>query len=180
MIGWLYVINVIAIMTEERWRFHIRKAFQQELLKLMQKDKNIWLLVGDLGYKMFDDHFNLFPERTINTGAAEQSMIGTAVGLALCGKLPFCYSITPFLIWRPTETIRLYVNHEKVPVVLVGSGRDKDYSEDGFSHDGTDAKGLMDLFGNIRQYYPTSKDEIPKVVREIYEKKEPTFLSLRR
>jgi transketolase len=44
------------------------------------------------------------------------------------------YSITPFVLYRPFEWIRNYLDHEKIPVKLVGGGRDKDYGYLGFSH----------------------------------------------
>ena len=63
--------------------------FAHYLHEEMQSNKDIWLISLDLGYGMFDRHFADFPERCINTGAAEQSGIGIAVGLALEGKIPF-------------------------------------------------------------------------------------------
>jgi len=157
----------------------MRRTFADELHKQMEKNENIWLLVGDLGYKVFDNQFAAFPERTINVGAAEQAMLDIAVGLALEGKIPFCYTITPFFL-RGFETIRTYINHERIPVHLVGSGRDKDYAHDGFSHDASDIGDLLNHLENILQLYPKSKEEIPALLPQIVESLAPTFLSLKR
>ena len=92
----------------------MRGYFAFELLQQMKDNKDIILLLGDLGYMMFDKHRELFPNRVINTGAAEQAMMDMAVGLAYEGKIPVVYSITPFLLCRPFETIRTYINHEKI------------------------------------------------------------------
>jgi transketolase C-terminal domain/subunit len=54
-------------------------------------------------------------------------MMGTAVGMAMEGKIPIVYSITPFAIYRPFELIRNYLSHEQIPVKIVGGGRDKQY-----------------------------------------------------
>lgn len=146
----------------------------------MKKDENIWLLVGDLGFKVFDKIFEEFPTRAINCGASEQAMLGIACGLALKGKIPVVYSITPFLIFRPFETIRTYINHESIPVKLVGSGRDDDYKHDGFSHDASDVKLVMDNFKNICQDWPETKEEVPDLMDEFLYCPKPHFLSLRR
>src|SRR5690554_4733225 len=131
-----------------------RGWFGAELYEQMAKNSDIYLLVGDLGYKVFDRHFNMFPERCINTGASEQALLGIACGLALEGKIAVVYSITPFLLYRPFETLRTYINHENIPVKLIGSGRDTDYAHDGFSHDASDVKGFLDQLPNIKQYWP--------------------------
>lgn len=158
----------------------MRGWFAYELYQQMKKNKAIYLIVGDLGYRVFDDIRRDFPERFINTGAAEQAMMGIAVGLALEGKIPFVYSITTFLLYRPFETIRTYINHEKLNVKLIGSGRDRDYEHDGISHWSSDAEDIMVLFRNIKKEWPDLKQEIPQLVQEMIETKEPYFLSLRR
>ena len=158
----------------------MRRAFADELLKQMEKDEKIVVLVGDLGYKMFDQIRDKFPKRFVNTGAAEQALMDLSCGLAMAGKKPFAYSITPFIIYRPFETLRLYVNKEKIPVRLVGSGRDTDYKHDGWSHDASDVKGFLDQFENIKQYWPMSKGVVPKMVRQMVQNDEPSFISLRR
>jgi transketolase len=144
----------------------------------MKKDPNIWALTGDLGYIGFDKIREDFPDRFLNCGAAEQAMLDIACGLALEGKKPFCYSITPFLIYRPFETIRTYINHEKIPVRLVGSGRDKDYAHDGFSHDATDINFILSCFENIEKYFPDTTKDMEKMVELMILKDEPAFISL--
>lgn len=158
----------------------MRRVFADELLKHMQKNQNIFLLVGDLGYKVWDSHFAAFPNRCINTGASEQAMLDIACGLALDGKIPFVYSITPFLIYRPFETLRTYINYERIPVRLVGSGRNRDYSHDGISHWADDVSLFLDRLPNLKQYWPMSKGVIPKMLRKMIKNNEPSFISLRR
>lgn len=158
----------------------MRRTFSEELYKHMLLNDQIFLLVGDLGYKMFDEIREKFPDRFINCGAAEQAMLDIACGLALDGKIPFVYSITPFLIYRPFETLRTYVNKEKISVKLVGSGRDKDYEHDGWSHDATDVKGFLDQFPNIKQYWPMHKNAVPKMVADMIKDYGPSFISLKR
>ena len=108
-----------------------RGYFGRALYKEMAKNPKVVLLTADLGYKLFDPHFEDFPQQCISVGASEQAMLGIGVGMALKGLIPFCYSITPFLLYRPAEWIRNYLHHEKIPVKLVGAGVGKDDLEDG-------------------------------------------------
>jgi len=157
-----------------------RGWFSEELYKQMKENPDIFLLTGDLGFGQFDKIRDDFPNRFINCGASEQAMMGIAVGLALKGKIPFVYSITTFLLWRAAETIRLYLNHEQIPVRLVGGGRDKDYSHDGFSHDASDAEFILKLFPNITTLWPNEKEEVPDLVKKMVKENKPWFISLKR
>jgi transketolase len=160
----------------------MRRAFASELLTIMRADPRVVLLTADVGYGMFDAIRDEFAAvcRFHNVGAAEQAMIGMGAGLALAGKIPFCYSITPFLLYRPYELIRNYVNHESIPVRLVGGGRDRDYSHDGFTHHAEDAHQVLDGWPNIRQYWPECPGDVHRAVQEMARENGPSFISLRR
>lgn len=146
----------------------------------MAKDSRIWAITGDLGYGGFDKIRQDFPDRFINTGAAEQSMMGIACGLAISGKIPFVYSITPFLLFRPAETIRTYINHEKLNVKLIGSGRGSDYEHDGFSHYAGDDKDFMKPFTQIQSCWPESAEDIPRIMELMLKYNKPYYLNLKR
>ncbi len=158
----------------------MRGWFAFELYQRMKKNKDIWLVVGDLGYGMFDFIRDEMPDRYINTGAAEQSMVGIGVGLALEGKIPLVYSIIPFLLYRPFETTRNYLNHEGIPVKLIGGGRDKDYGPNGFSHWAEEDRQVMKIFDNIESRWPKTKEEIPGLIKKMIENQKPAYLNLKR
>lgn len=158
----------------------MRKIFFRELYKRMKINKKIWAITGDLGYIGFDDIRKDFPDRFINVGAAEQSMIGIAVGLALEDKIPFVYSITPFLLFRGFEGIRNYINREKIAVKLVGSGRNSDYIHDGFSHWAGDDVKIMKFFTNIIPLWPKKEKDIIPLMDHIIATPRPFYLNLKR
>jgi transketolase C-terminal domain/subunit len=60
---------------------------------------------------------------------------------------------------RPFEWIRNYLNHEQVPVKLVGGGRDKDYGYLGFSHWAEEDIDIMSNFKNIELFKPKELNE---------------------
>lgn len=158
----------------------MRKEIAEELYDIMKHDENVYLLTGDLGYGYLDKIKEDFPARFVNVGASEQTMMGMAVGLALEGKIPFVYSITTFLINRPFEWIRNYINHEKIPVKMIGIGRDKEYEHDEFTHFATDTRDIMNLFDNVLQYWPETPEEAKQAVRSMHQNGLPSFVSVRR
>lgn len=159
---------------------HMRALFAHSIHEKMRQNKKIYVVVGDLGYKMWDTVRKDFPDRFINVGAAEQTLIGIGVGLALNGKIPIVYSITTFLLYRPFETIRNYINYEKIPVKLIGSGRNKDYIHDGISHWAEEDKQIMSIFKNIKSTWPDDIDEIPKLVNKMIKSNHPWYINLKR
>ena len=159
----------------------MRIKFAAELLFHMKHNQDTWLLLGDVGYGVFDQHRKEFPERVINTGAAEFSMLAMAVGLAMEGKLVFAYTITPFLLWRGAEIIRNYIQHEGIPVKLVSSGRGNEYYKDGFSHYcGDDIAFLKEMFYGITTHRPEKKEDVSKMFKIMVENNAPSYLSLSR
>jgi len=152
----------------------MREKFASDLYELMKKDDSIILITADMGFGLLDKIQNELPNQFYNVGAAEQVMINIAVGLSLGGKIPVVYTITPFL-FRAFETIRNYMNHEEIPVIMVGSGRDKDYETEGFSHDASDDI-ILQQFKNIVHLHPTMEYNLSSI---IYSGK-PVYLNLKR
>jgi len=159
---------------------NLRRRFADEILKQMYTNKDIYVVVGDLGYRIWDQVRSEFPSNFINVGAAEQNLIGISVGLALEGKIPITFSITPFLLFRPFETIRNYIDYEKIPVKLVGSGRDKDYAHDGISHWCEEDRQVMKIFSNINSAWPETANEVSKLVPKMINDQKPWYVNLKR
>ena len=74
----------------------MRRVFGKIIDRIAQKDKKVILIVGDIGYGIFDDFRKNHPKRFFNLGICEQSIIGFASGMALEGFKPWVYTITPF------------------------------------------------------------------------------------
>lgn len=158
----------------------MRYKFAEAIEALMDNNKDVFFITADLGYKIFDNILKKYPDRAMTIGASEQLMLGMAVGLADSGKIPIVYSITPFLLCRPYELIRNYLNHEKCNVKLVGTGRDNDYAHDGFTHYAGDDKSVLETFDRIVKYWPDTKEEINTIVAEMVNHVGPTYLNLKR
>jgi len=158
----------------------VRKQFSERLHIEMSQNQNIVLLTGDLGYGLWDRIKIDYPNRFYNVGSAEQLMLGMASGMAMEGKIPIVYSITPFLLYRPFEIIRNYVDHEKLPVKLVGGGRDKDYGYLGFSHWASEDREVMKVFKNIKTLHPDTVEEMNDSFSMVTDPKIPLYINLRR
>jgi len=154
----------------------MRRKFGKLINELAKKDKEVVLLVGDIGYGIFDEFRKNFPKRFFNLGICEQSIIGVASGMALEGMKPWVYTITPFLIERPFEQVKLDIDQQNVNVNLVGFA---DYPTLGPTHSELNAFEIMKLFKNIKSYFPSNSEETEKAFNECSTNKGPNFISLK-
>ena len=154
----------------------MRRRFGNIISQLAEKDEKIYVIVGDIGYRVFDEFRDKFPNRFINMGICEQSIISVASGMALEGLKPWIYTITPFLIERPFEQIKLDIDQQNVNVNLVGFA---DYPTLGPTHTEINAKKMMKLFNNIESLFPSDGDETEKMILQAYEREGPSFISLK-
>jgi len=121
----------------------VRNAFVNSLFYLADSNKNIMLLTGDLGYGVFEQFQQKFPEQYLNVGVAEQNMMGIAAGLALEGKIIFVYSIGNFPTLRCLEQIRNDACYHELNINIVATGGGFSYGSLGMSHHATEDIAIM-------------------------------------
>lgn len=158
----------------------MRKECAQLLLDEMSVNPNIRVVTADLGFGILDHIRNAYPDRFYNVGAAEQLMVGVAVGMAENGLIPVCYSMSSFLLYRPFEFLRNYVDYEGINVKLLGSGRDRDYSHDGISHWAHDDETVLQALPNIGCFKPGSLVDLENIWDRFINSDKPEYLNLTR
>lgn len=154
----------------------LRKPFFNLLIKLAERDKDIVLITGDLGFSFIEEYAKRFPKQYINAGCIEQSMIGIAAGLASTGKKPYVYSGSVFLLMRPYEQVRDDICYNESNVKLIGT---KHSGFLGFTHNLEKEENIADLLKNLPNlvsYYPKTEVELNKIMRK--KDKKPTFIQL--
>ena len=154
----------------------MRRKFGQVLSEIAKKDDKVRLIVGDIGFGIFDEFRKNNPKKFINLGICEQSIIGVASGMALEGLKPWVYTITPFLIERPFEQVKLDIDQQNVNVKLVGFA---DYPTLGPTHSEINAKDLIKQFKNIQGYFPDGSQATENAVYNSYKYTGPCFISLK-
>ena len=154
----------------------MRYAFGNKIAELVDKDKRIYVLVADIGYGVFDKLHSENPSHFINVGICEQAMISIASGMAQEGLLPLCYTITPFLLERPFEQIKLDIVQQNQNVKLVGYGS---YDAIGPSHTALNVKATCDILG-IACVEPKDSKETEEVIEKIMKEDKPYFVSLKK
>jgi len=156
----------------------MRTAFINALIALAEKDENIFLISGDLGFSVVEGFVEKFPDRFINVGIAEQNMIGMAAGLALSGKTVFVYSIVSFATFRCFEQIRNDVCYHQANVKIVSVGSGFSYGTQGYTHYGIEDLAVMRALPNLTVYSPADPVETQMIVEQMGKTHGPVYLRL--
>jgi transketolase len=154
----------------------MRKAFGKVIVDLGKKDPSLFLLTGDVVQEMAEFR-KMFPDRFYNLGLCEQSMISMAAGMALEGARPVVYSVTPFLLERPFEQIKIDIDEQNLPVTLIGYS---DYPTHGMTHRPLNAPVLCSMFKNIMSYFPRNSEETERAMIESYLIGKPAIICLKK
>ncbi len=154
----------------------MRRAFGRALMEIAEKDPSLICLTGDVEQEMaqFKDRYK---DRFFNLGLTEQSMISISAGMTLEGLRPIVYSITPFLLERPFEQIKIDIDEQNLPVMLIGYA---DYPTHGPTHRPLNPEVLCSCFKNIKSYFPRSYEEAYENIMKVWESESPGFVSLKR
>ena len=156
----------------------MRDSFNKALLALAEKNPEIMLLVGDIGFKVFDTFVERYPSKFYNLGIAEANMVGMSAGLAMNGKRPFVYTIIPFLTMRAFEQIRVDICMHNVPVILVGVGGGLSYDKLGPTHHAIEDITLMRALPNMNVFSPSDPEEVIEITNYAYKLNKPVYIRL--
>lgn len=154
----------------------MRAQFGKTIVRLAERDSSIILLIPDVFQEM-QEFKEKFPSRFFNFGLTEQSTISIAAGMAIEGLRPVAYSLTPFILERPFEQVKIDIDEQNLPVILIGYD---DYPTHGPTHRALDAPGLVKLFKNIVGFFPRNSFETEKAMLDAYLMKSPAFIGLKK
>jgi transketolase len=156
----------------------MRNEFAKTVTKLAKIKKDVVLLAGDIGNRLFDNFKKNNPERFYNCGVAEANMTGVASGLASSGFRPITYTITPFNTARCFEQIRLDICYPNLPVIIVGTGSGLSYASLGATHHSMEDISILKTLPNLQILCPGDKNEVTEALLCAYNSKKPTYIRL--
>ena len=166
-------------MSEEIKMIATRKSFGEALAN--SKNEKIVVLDADVSTSTMTELFkNKHPDRFIENGIAEADMIGTAAGLATCGKIPFAVSFAAFATGRVYDQIRNSVAYPKLNVKICGTHAGITVGEDGATHQMLEDINLMRGLPNMIVLSPADDVSTKKIVKEIMKYNGPVYLRLSR
>jgi transketolase len=156
----------------------MRSALIKTLVEQAAGDERIFLVSGDLGWSVVEPFAARHPNRFLNAGVAEQSMVGVATGLAQVGFVPFVYSIATFASMRPYEQIRNGPVLHDLPVRIVGIGGGFAYGHAGATHYALEDLGITRSQPGLTVIAPADRPQTEAVLGAIADLPGPVYLRL--
>lgn len=151
------------------------KNYEQTLIELAEKDDRIVVMTAE-NRAAIRNLPNIIPERFIDTGITEQTMIGAAAGLALRGRIPLVHALATFLTLRAFEFVRSDVGIGNLPVKLVGGVPGFLSDGNGPTHQAIEDVALMRGIPNMYVFCPADEEELVAALPQILYSPHPVYI----
>lgn len=159
----------------------VRDTYGKTLVELGRNDPNIVVLDADLAKSTRTILFKeAFPERFFDMGIAEADMMGTAAGLASCGKIVFVSTFAIFASGRAWEQVRTSVTYPGLNVKIVATHGGISVGPDGYTHQATEDISLMRAIPAMRVIVPCDAKSTAAAVRVAAKEEGPFYIRLTR
>ena len=156
-----------------------RQSYGEALVELGKKNKNIVVLDADLATATKTIEFaKEFPDRFFDIGIAEADMIGTAAGMATCGKIPYASTFAVFAAGRTYDQIRSSVCYPNLNVKICATHAGVTVGEDGATHQMLEDLSLMRVLPNMRVFCPSDDRQTKWLIKEISKIEGPCYVRL--
>ena len=156
----------------------MRKQLVKTVESIMEQDKRVALLLGDISVFGFKKSFELFPDRVFNIGILEQSTIGLAAGLSMQELIPIVHTIAPFLVERGIEQLKDDFGYQKLGGNFVSVGASYDYAALGCTHHCPGDVGMLRNIPGMEIILPGTAKEFDVLFKESYANGKPTYYRL--
>ena len=158
-----------------------RQAICEVLMEEAKKDKDIVVLCSDSrGSASLAPFVKAFPEQFVETGIAEQNLVGVSAGLAKCGKKPFAASPACFLSTRSYEQAKVDCAYSNTNVTLIGISGGISYGALGMSHHSAQDIAAMSAIPNMRVYLPSDRFQTKCLIEALLKDEKPAYIRVGR
>lgn len=169
------------LFSKDATRIPTRNGYGEGLVEAGKENDNVVVLCCDLTDSTRSLAFQqVFPDRFIEVGVAEQNMAGLAAGLALEGKVPFCASYAVFNPGRNWDQIRVSVCYNNANVKIVGAHAGISVGPDGATHQALEDMAISRVLPNMVVVVPCDAEETRKATIAVAKRIGPVYIRFAR
>ncbi len=156
----------------------MRNKVLEKISENFKVDEKLYLLLGDLGVFQSRKAFEIDDYRCINYGIMEQSMMGFAAGISIANCYPIVYSITPFIVERCYEQLKLDFGYNENKLLIISAGGSFDYNKLGPTHYCPNDISLLIKANCKNVFLPWNEKDAEEFILRIIKNKNYSYLRL--
>lgn len=158
---------------------HLANVMVEAFIDAVEKGVDLVPVVADsTSTAKISPFMKQFPDRIVNVGIAEQTLVGAAAGLALGGKIAVTCNAAPFLVSRANEQVKVDICYNNTNVKLFGLNAGASYGPLASTHHAIDDISVMRGFGNIQIFAPSSPLECRQIIEYALEHVGPVYIRM--
>jgi len=148
---------------------------QQSVADIISNEENTALMLIDIGAFAFRDILSKFPKRAKNIGIFEPGTISLAAGLSLSGIVPIVYGISPYIVQRSLEQLKLGFVYQNLCGNFITTGASYDFSALGYSHYCPEDVATLRLLPGFEVLAPGTPEQFEALFNYCWNNKRPTY-----
>jgi transketolase len=156
----------------------MRERVCREACRLVIEHTDVAVVLSDISLPYFQEAFGAVPKRIVNVGIMEQTMVGVGAGFAMEGFHPIVHTLTPFLVERPFEQLKIDFGYQRLGGTFISSGASFDYAVEGTTHHSPGDVALISTIPGFEILVPGTANEAIGLLRASFDNGQPTYVRL--
>lgn len=150
-------------------------GYEKRLGELAKADERVLVMTAE-NRALIRSLSTTLGDRFVDVGICEQTLVGSAAGLALRGRKPVVHALAAFLTMRSFEFVRTDVAFPNLPVTLIGFIPGVLSDGNGPTHQAIEDVGLMRGIPNMQVFCPADSVEAVASLEHAISSEKPTYI----
>ena len=158
----------------------LNKTHAFNLVKWAKDKPEVLVLSADLKSSTeIDEFFDIYPDRFISAGIAEQNMMSFAAGLSREGFIPFVHTFAVFIYRRAFDQVAMSIAYSNLPVKMFGF-LPGITTPGGATHQAIEDISLMRALPNMTIFECGDATEVETILDPVMAVKGPVYIRMLR
>lgn len=156
----------------------MREMMVDAVSESIENDSRTVLLLADIGVWAFREVQRKYPQRVRNIGIFEQGMVSLSAGLSLANMVPVVYGISPFIVQRALEQLKIDFVYQKCGGNFITTGASYDFSTLGYTHYCAEDVATLSTLPGMEIITPGTPSQFKSLYTALYNDGKPTYFRM--
>ncbi len=155
---------------------NMRAQIARTATELVETDPRVVVVLAEISVDRFARAIHAAPDRVVNVGIMEQTLVGVGAGFAMEGFHTIVHTMAPFLVERPFEQVKVDFGYQGLGGTLASVGAPYDYGTEGGTHHAPGDVGVVLTVPGVEVLVPGCALEVDALLRATYANGRLTYL----